>query len=137
MLAKDKGRLDALRAVKAALLLAGSEKGAGGAVSEEAGLKVLQKLVKQRKESAEIYVQQNRQDMAEEELAQSAVIEEYLPAQITPEQIEAVVKAIIAETGASSLADMGKVMGAASAKLAGKADGREISGIVKRLLATS
>lgn len=136
MLAKEKDRLAALRAVKSALLLAATEKGAEGEVSDEAGLKVLQKLVKQRKESAEIYVGQGRQDLADEEIAQAKVIEAYLPEQMSSEEIEAEVKAVIDQMGAAGPQDMGKVMGPVMGKLSGKADGKEISAIVKKLLSS-
>lgn len=134
MRSKDQGRLAALRAVKSALLLAATEKNAGGEVSEGAELKVLQKLVKQRKESADIYVQQDRQDMADDELAQASVIEAYLPAQMDEGEVREIIQGVISDVGASSPADMGKVMGPAMGKLAGKADGKLISDIVKELL---
>lgn len=134
MKAKDTVTLDSLRAVKSALLLAQTESGAKAELSSDEEIKLLQKLVKQRKDSAGIYIQQGRQDLADPELAQAAVIEKFLPAQLSEAEVEAAVSAIIAETGASSMADMGKVMGAASAKLAGQADGKTISGIVKKLL---
>lgn len=134
MKAKDTVTLDSLRAVKSALLLAQTESGAKAELSPEEEIKLLQKLVKQRKDSASIYIQQGRQDLADPELAQAAVIEKFLPAQLSEAEVEAVVSAVIAQTGASGMADMGKVMGAASAKLAGQADGKTISGIVKKLL---
>ena len=126
MVAKDKVALAATRAVKAAILLAKTSEG---------GAKDSLKLVKQRKESAEIYSQQNRQDLADNELAEAAAMEKYLPAALSEAQVEEAVKVIIAETGATSMADMGKVMGVATKKLAGQADGRLISTIVKKLLA--
>ena len=132
MVAKDKVALAATRAVKAAILLAKTSE--GGAKDSLEVVKIVQKLVKQRKESAEIYSQQNRQDLADNELAEAAAMEKYLPAALSEAQVEEAVKAIIAETGASSMADMGKVMGVATRKLAGQADGRVISGIVKKLL---
>ena len=137
MVAKDKVALAATRAVKAAILLAKtSEGGAKDSLEDSEVVKiVVQKLVKQRKESAEIYSQQNRQDLADNELAEAAAMEKYLPAALSETQVEEAVKAIIAETGASSMADMGKVMGVATKKLAGQADGRLISTIVKKLLA--
>jgi len=130
---KDKQKLEALRAIKSAILL---EKTKGGAkeLTEADEMKLLQKLVKQRKESAEIYLQQNRQDLADEEIAQMKVIESFLPAQLSETEIEAEVKKIIEQTGASSMRDMGKVMGIATKQMAGRADGKTISQIVKRLL---
>mgnify|MGYP005762428631 CR=1 FL=1 len=134
MKSHDKVVLESLRAVKSAILLEKTS-GAKGELDQAAEMKLLQKLVKQRKESAEIYTQQNRADLAEAELAQAAVIEAYLPKQLSAEELEAEVAAIIAQTGASSPAEMGKVMGVASKALAGKADGRAIAETVKRLLA--
>jgi uncharacterized protein YqeY len=134
MKAKDKDSLDALRAVKSALLLAATEKGAGGEVSDDAALKVLQKLVKQRKESAEIYVSQKRNDLAEVELQQAAVIEGYLPAQLSAEELDVAVREIIQSLGASGPAEMGKVIGAANKSLAGRAEGKHIADAVKKLL---
>jgi uncharacterized protein len=133
MLAKEKEKLEALRAVKSAILLAKSEK-AGSEVSEDAELKLLQKLVKQRKEAAEIYVNQSRQDLADVEMFQAKVIEQFLPAQMSEAEVEKIIQTIIKETGASGIKDMGKVMGNASKQLAGKADGKLISEIVKRML---
>jgi len=133
MLAKEKEKLEALRAVKSAILLAKSEK-AGSEVSEDTELKLLQKLVKQRKEAAEIYVNQSRQDLADVEMYQAKVIEQFLPAQMSEEEVEKIIQTIITETGASGIKDMGKVMGTASKQLAGKADGKLISEIVKRML---
>jgi uncharacterized protein YqeY len=135
MKAKDRESLDALRAIKSAFLLAATDKGAGGEVSDEAAMKVLQKLVKQRMDSAELYAQQNREDLREDELKQAAVIQRYLPKALSDEELEEAVSAIIAETGASSMADMGKVMGIASKKLAGQADGKRISAVVRNKLA--
>jgi uncharacterized protein len=134
MLAKEKEKLEALRSVKAALLLASTEKGASGDVSEEAGLKTLQKLVKQRKEAADIYQSQGRADLAEVENFQAGIIEKYLPAQMNEHEVTEVVKKAIADTGATSPADTGKVMGAVMKQLAGKADGKMISSVVKQLL---
>lgn len=134
MKSHDKVVLESLRAVKSAILLEKTS-GAKGELDQAAEMKLLQKLVKQRKESAEIYTQQNRADLAEAELAQAAVIEAYLPKQLSAEELETEVAAIIAQTGASSPAEMGKVMGVASKALAGKADGRAIAETVKRLLA--
>jgi len=133
MLAKEKEKLEALRAVKSAILLAKSEK-AGSEVSEDTELKLLQKLVKQRKEAAEIYVNQSRQDLADVEMYQAKVIEQFLPAQMSEAEVEKIIQTIITETGASGIKDMGKVMGTASKQLAGKADGKLISEIVKRML---
>jgi len=134
MLAKQADRLRALRAVKSALLLALTEKGAGDALTDEAEIKVLQKLVKQRKESAEIYQAQNRPDLQQIEEEELAVIETYLPKQMSRADIEAAIKQVISAVGATSVKDMGKVMGAANKELAGKADGRTISEVVKQLL---
>ena len=133
MKSKDKTRLDALRAVKTAIQL---EKTKGGSkeLSPADEIKILQKLVKQRKESAAIYRQQNRPDLAEVEETQLEIIQDFLPAQISDEELESVLKQIIEQTGASSMRDMGKVMGMATGKLAGKADGKRISEMVKRLL---
>ncbi len=135
MIAKDTAKLRGLRAIKAAILLAKTEKGHAEDLSQEAEIKVLQKLVKQRRESAEIYKTQNREDLYEIEVEEEKVIEAYLPKQLSKEEVETIVKAIIAETGASSIKDMGKVMGAANQKLAGQADGKTISEVVKSLLA--
>lgn len=134
MLAKDKKRLDALRAVKSAILLLATEKGAGATVEDAEAIKAMQKLVKQRKDAAEIYHQQSRTDMAEEEEAQIKVIEEYLPAQMSEQQIRDIVKAKLQELGATGPADMGKVMGPVMGALSGKAEGKVISQIVKEEL---
>jgi uncharacterized protein len=134
MLAKNKDLLEALRAVKSALLLAKSEKGGDGGVNEEAEIKILQKLVKQRRETAEIYSSQNRKDLADIETFQADVIQKFLPAQMSDEELTQIVKDIIAETGATSVKDMGRVMGLASKKLAGKADNKSVSEKVKQLL---
>ena len=131
MLAKDKMKLEALRAVKSAILLAKTDKGAGGDIAEDAEMKILQKLVKQRRDSAQLYNEQGRADLAEEEQFQLEIIEKYLPAQMSEEDVTAVVVSIIEETGASSMKDMGRVMGMASKKLAGQADNKLISEIVK------
>ncbi|PQJ15687.1 GatB/YqeY domain-containing protein [Aureicoccus marinus] len=136
MKAKDSVALESLRAIKSAILLAQTETGGGGELSEEAEIKLLQKLVKQRKDSAALYNDQGRADLAEPELAQAAVIEKFLPEQLSEEEITAVVKATIEKVGASGMQDMGKVMGMASRELAGKADGKTISGIVKTLLSS-
>ena len=135
MKARDKVRLETLRNIKKVFIEAKTAPGANDPLEDAAALKILAKLAKQGKESAATFEQQNRADLAEEELAQVRVIEEYLPKPLTAEEIEAEVKAIIAETGASSIKEMGKVMGVASKKMAGKADGKMISEIVKKLLA--
>jgi len=134
MKAKDEASLRGLRAIKAAIILAKTEAGSGGEVKQEDEVKLLQKLVKQRRDSLEIFTQQNRLDLAEKEQQEIAVIEKFLPAQLSEAELKTAVAAIIAETGASSPADMGKVMGAASKQLAGKADGKAISAAVKELL---
>jgi uncharacterized protein YqeY len=135
MLARDARKLEALRAIKAALLLAKTGKDvSSGEIPEDVELALLQKLVKQRKESAEIYRSQNRPDLAETEEYQASIIEEYLPEQISEEELTGIIKDIIARTGASGIKDMGKVMGMASKELAGKADNKTIAGIVKQLL---
>ncbi|KGO92050.1 GatB/YqeY domain-containing protein [Flavobacterium subsaxonicum] len=135
MRAKDTVTLESLRAVKSAILLAQTETGAKQEISEEDEVKLLQRLVKQRKDSAKIYIEQGRQDLADPELEQAAVIEKFLPAQLTEEEVEAVVKKIIADNNFSGMADMGKVMGIASKELAGSADGKTISTVVKKSLA--
>ncbi len=135
MLAREKEKLEALRAVKNALLVQRTEKGAGSIIDEEAEIKILKRLVKQRKEAAELYVQQNRKDLAEVEEAQSKVISGYLPEQLSEDDIRQVVKGLIEQLGASDMKDMGKVMGAATKELAGKADNKLVSAIVKELLA--
>jgi uncharacterized protein YqeY len=134
MLAKDEKTLRGLRAIKAAILLAKTSEGAGGELKEEDETKLLQKLVKQRKDSLEIYQQQNRTDLAQKEQEEIEVIEKFLPKQLSQEELQLEIKKIIAETGATSAADMGKVMGVATKKLAGKADGKTISLTVKELL---
>jgi len=135
MLAKQQDRLRGLRAIKSALLLAKTEKGASDELTEEAEIKVLQKLIKQRKESADIYKTQNREDLYQIEMEELQVIEAYLPKQMDRAEIEAYLKDLIGRVGATSVKDMGKVMGAANKELAGKADGRTISEVVKQLLA--
>ena len=135
MKAKDKVALETLRNVKKVFLEAKTAPGANDTLTDAAALKLLQKLVKQGKDSAAIYVGQGRQDLADGELAQVAVLEKYLPKQMTPEELEADLKKIIAEVGASTAKDMCKVLGVASKALAGKAEGRAISEAVKRLLA--
>ena len=134
MLAKDEAALRSLRAVKAAILLAKTSEGASGELKEEDEMKLLQKLVKQRRDSLEIFRQQQREDLARKEEEEIAVIEKFLPRPMDPEELRAAVAKIIADLGASSPADMGKVMGVASKQLAGKADGRAISTLVKELL---
>ena len=135
MLAKEKVRLEALRGAKKEFLEAKTAKGAEGELSDETAVKIIQRMVKQRKDSANIYSEQNRPDLAERELAEMVVLEEYLPKQLSPDELEAALKAIIAQTGAASPQDMGKVMGVATKTLAGKTEGRLISEAVKRLLA--
>lgn len=134
MKAKDKIVLESLRAAKTAFILAKSEKGADSTLTPEEEIKILQKLVKQRKESAEIYKTQNRKDLWEKEEAEATVLEKYLPAKMNDEELTTALKAIIDRVGAKSPADMGKVMGTATKELSGKADGREISAKVKQLL---
>ncbi len=134
MKAKDKVALEAIRAAKTAFILARSEKGASAVMSPEDELKIIQKLVKQRRESAEIYKEQNRMDLYEKEVIEADVLERYLPAKISDEELESVIREIITRTGAKSPAEMGKVMGIAIKELAGKADGKEISSKVKQLL---
>ena len=135
MKAKDKVTLEALRNIKKVFIEAKTAPGANDTLDDAAALKILQKLAKQGHDSADLYTQQNRPDLAEAEMAQVKVIESYLPRALSAEEIEAAVKEIIAQTGATSIKEMGKVMGAASKKLAGKADGKAISDIVKKLLA--
>jgi uncharacterized protein YqeY len=135
MRAKDTVALEALRAIKSGIILAKTEAGASDNLAEEEEIKLLQRLVKQRKDSAAIYTEQGRADLAEPELAQVAVIEKFLPAQLSEAEVEAIVSAIISEGGFTGMAAMGQVMGKASAALAGKTDGKTISTIVKKLLA--
>lgn len=134
MKARDKVRLEALRGVKKEFLEAKSAPGAGGELSDKNALKIITKLVKQRRESARIYEENNRPELAENELAEAAVIEEYLPRQLSAEEIEAEVREIVARTGATGPKDMGKVMKAASPAFAGRADGRAVSETVKKVL---
>ena len=134
MLAKDEKGLRSLRAVKAAILLAKTSEGAGGELKEEDEIKLLQKLVKQRTDSLEIFQQKNRTDLAQKEQEEIEVIEKFLPKQLSGDELKTIIAKIIADTGASSPADMGKVMGAATKQLAGKADGKTISAVVKELL---
>ncbi len=135
MLAREKVTLEALRGIKKEFLEAKTAKGGDGTLHDDQALKILQKMLKQRKESAQIYKEQNRADLAENEMAEAAVIERYLPAPMTDAELEAAVSAIIAQVGAAGPQDMGKVMGLASKQLAGKAEGRVISEKVKALLA--
>lgn len=135
MLARDKVRLEALRGIKKEFLEAKTAKGGDGELSDDAALKILAKMVKQRKESASIYTEQNREDLAGEELAQAAIIEEYLPKQLSEEELTAALKEIIARVGATSAKETGKVMGTATKELAGKAEGKAISAKVRELLA--
>ena len=135
MLAREKVALEALRGIKKEFLEAKTAKGGDGTLPDEVAVKILQKMVKQRKESASIFAQQNRADLADNELAEVAVIERYLPAQMSDAELEAAVAAIIAQVGATGPQDMGKVMGVASKQLAGKTEGRLINEKVKALLA--
>ena len=135
MLAKDKVRLEALRGIKKEFLEAQTAKGADGELTDDMAMKILAKMVKQRKESAQIYTEQNRPDLAEPELAEAAVIETYLPKQMNEEELTEALKTIIAQVGATTPQEMGKVMGVATKQLAGRADGRAISAKVKELLA--
>ncbi|MCM1071660.1 MAG: GatB/YqeY domain-containing protein [[Clostridium] fimetarium] len=134
MLARDAARLEALRGIKKEFLEAKTAKGSDGTLTDERATQILAKMVKQRRESAQIYTEQNRPELAEAELAQAAVIEEYMPRQLSQEELEARLREIIAQVGATSPRDMGKVMGVASKALAGAADGRAISATVKALL---
>lgn len=134
MKAKDTEKLTAIRAIKAEILKAETEKGAGDEVGEEREVAILQKMLKQRRESADLYNQQGREDLASEELSQAEVIESYLPEQMSEEEVSAVVKSIIEKVGASGPSDMGKVMGPVMGQLKGKADGKLISTVVKSLL---
>ncbi len=134
MKAKDDAALRGLRAIKAEIIKAKTEPGAGGEISEEGELKLLQKIVKQRKDSLEIYRQQNREDLAVKEAEEIAIIEKFLPKQLTEAELKEAIAPIIAQIGATSVADLGKVMGIASKQLAGKADGKAISAVVKELL---
>ncbi|WP_282142623.1 GatB/YqeY domain-containing protein [Cellulophaga baltica] len=135
MKAKDKVALESLRAIKSALLLMQTENGSGEAISEDAEIQLVQKLVKQRKDSAAIFIEQGREDLAAPELEQVAIIEKFLPEQLSEEEIEKVVVQTIGATGAAGMKDMGKVMGMVSKELAGQADGKTISMIVKKKLA--
>lgn len=134
MLAKDEKTTRSLRAIKAAIILAKTAEGAGGELKEEDEVKMLQKMVKQRKDSLEIYQQQNRTDLAQKEQEEIEVIEKFLPKQLSAEELKAEISKIMQQVGASSPADMGKVMGVATKQLSGKADGKTISSVVKELL---
>lgn len=134
MLARDRVRLEALRGAKKEFLEAKTAKGAAGELPDEKAVAIITKMVKQRRESAKIYSENNRPELAENELAEAAVLEEYLPAQLSAEELEAELRKIIALTGATSMKDMGKVMGVASKSLAGRADGRAINMMVKEML---
>ncbi|MBD5341473.1 MAG: GatB/YqeY domain-containing protein [Bacteroides sp.] len=136
MLSREKVRLEALRGAKKEFLEAKTAKGANGELTDEAATKILVKMVKQRKESAKIYTENNRPELAENELAEAAVLEEYLPKQLSAEELDKEIRAIIAETGATGPKEMGKVMGVASKRLAGRAEGRAISETVKNILAS-
>ncbi|MEP7256762.1 MAG: GatB/YqeY domain-containing protein [Flavitalea sp.] len=136
MLAKDEVAMRSLRAIKAAIIVAKTAEGAGGEIKEEEEIKLLQKLVKQRKDSLAIFTEHSRHDLAIKEKEEIAVIEKFLPQQMSAEDLKTAIAAIIAETGASSPAEMGKVMGIASKRLAGKADGKTISATVKELLSS-
>ncbi len=135
MLAKDEKSLRSLRAIKAAIINLKTSEGFTGEIKEEDEIKILQKLVKQRRESLEIYEKQNRSDLAEKEKEEISVIEKFLPKQMSHEELKEIVASIIKETGATSQADMGKVMGMANKQLAGKADGKAIASVVKEILA--
>ena len=134
MLAKNKEELEALRSIKSMILLAETEKGGSGEISADAENKILMKAAKQRKESAEIFQKENRTDLAEREIFQLNIINRYLPEQLSPEEVKSAIQKIIDETGAKGPQDMGKVMGVVTKALAGKADGKQISEIVKQLL---
>lgn len=134
MKSRDEGALRGLRAIKAAIIIAKTAEGAGGVIKQEDEVKLLQKLVKQRKESLEIYQQQNRADLAKKEEEEISIIEKFLPKQLSEPELKELIGKIIFETGATSPAEMGKVMGAATKQLAGKADGKAISAVVKELL---
>ena len=134
MLAKDEKTMRSLRAIKAAIIVAKTAEGAGGELKEDEETRLLQKLVKQRRDSLEIFRQQNREDLALKEQEEIEVIERFLPKQLSADELREEVRQVIAETGAISPADMGKVMGAANKKLSGKADGKTISAVVKELL---
>jgi len=135
MLARDKEKLEALRAIKAALLLAKTGKDtSSGEIPDEVEIQLLQRLLKQRRESAGLYQTQNRQDLAEIELSQASIIEKYLPEQLSEEEVKGIIEAIIAQTGAQSVKDMGRVMGLASKQLSGKAENKVVAELIKQLL---
>lgn len=134
MKAKEKERLTALRAIKSAILLVETEKGNESGIDEGSGISLLQKLVKQRKDSATLYKEQGRDDLANDELAQANVIASYLPKQLSEEEVREIISSLIAESGASSPSDMGKVIGLSMSKMKGKAEGKLISAVVKELL---
>lgn len=134
MLAREKEKLEALRAIKTAILVAKTEKGASDTLTEDTENKILQRLVKQRKESATIFEEKNRNELAKKEWFEASVIEEYLPEQMSDEELDSIIKKIVDQLGAKSMADMGKVMGVASKELAGKADGKAIADKVKSIL---
>jgi uncharacterized protein YqeY len=136
MLAREKEKLEALRAIKTALLVAKTEKGASETISEDAEIKILQRLVKQRKESATIFEERNRKELAQKEWFEASVIEEYLPEQMSDEELTSIIQKIVDQVGAKSMADMGKVMGIASKELAGKAEGKAIADKVKSILSS-
>jgi len=136
MLAKEKEKLESLRAIKAAFLMAKTEKGSDGKLSEDKELKIIQKLVKQRKDSAELYKTNNREELYAKEIAEAKIIEQYLPKQMSEQEIVAVIEEVIAKVGAAGPQDMGKVMGVVSKQLSGKAEGRVIAQKVKELLAS-
>jgi uncharacterized protein YqeY len=135
MRAKDKPRLEALRSIKSAILLSKTEKGAQSGMNEDDEIKLLQRLLKQRKDSASIYREQNRLDLAEVEESQAEVIQSFLPQPMTEDELEKLLREVIAQTGAEGPKDMGKVMGAANAKIAGRAEGKTVATLVKKLLA--
>lgn len=135
MKAKDQVRLNAVRSIKSAILLAKTAEGASGELTDSDIVKLIQKLAKQRKEAAEQYVAAHRQELADNELAEAAVLAEYLPKPLSPEELEAKLREIVAEVGASTPSDMGKIMGVATKRLAGLADGKAISAVVRRILA--
>lgn len=134
--AKDKNRLDAIRAIKSEILLAKTSDGFSGTVSSEQEIRILQKMVKQRKDAAAIYTEQNRPDLAEKEILEASAIEHYLPKQLSDDELKEILKNIIAESGASSAKDMGKVIGLANKQLAGQAEGKRIADMVKAMLAS-
>ncbi|MBE0655867.1 MAG: GatB/YqeY domain-containing protein [Bacteroidales bacterium] len=131
---RQKDKLEALRAVKTAFTLARSDKGAGSELTDEEEIKIMQKLVKQRKESAEIYSGQNRPELADKENVEAEYISEYLPEQMSEEDLTSYLQSLVTRLGASEMRDMGRVMGAATAELSGKADGKDISAVVRKLL---